>query len=104
MEFSYYDGTNWNDSWDTTANGGLPQAVAISLVLDDGPNGPREAQPGSAPTVSVSDVMASNPDQVYRLVVRLPACDLIPVSSSQSSSSQPSSSQSSSSASQNQGK
>jgi type II secretion system protein J len=47
LDFFYFDGTQWRDSWDTTTGDtGLPQAVRVKLQLAsaDGPS-PRGAQP-----------------------------------------------------------
>jgi type II secretory pathway pseudopilin PulG len=34
LEFSYYDGSNWNDTWDSTAQTNLlPMAVQVTLIL-----------------------------------------------------------------------
>ncbi len=33
LNFSYYDGTNWNDTWDGSAATNLPTAVRVSLQL-----------------------------------------------------------------------
>jgi hypothetical protein len=98
LEFSYFDGTQWDTSWDTTQNSGLPQAVKISMVLAD----PTHAgQTGyTAPQyASVADAAAQDPDSVYSTVVRLPASDSIqwPSDNSQSSSSSSSFTSSSSS-------
>jgi hypothetical protein len=97
LEFQYFDGTQWDSSWDTTSNGGLPQAVKISMVLSD-PS--QAAKPGySQPQfASVADAASQDPDSVYSTVVRLPGCDAIQwPSSSQSSGSSSSSTSGSSS-------
>ena len=47
LEFLFYDGTQWRDSWDTSAgDSGLPSAVRvrIHLALPDGPS-PVGSQP-----------------------------------------------------------
>ena len=33
LEFQYFDGANWQTSWDTTQGNGLPQLIKISLAL-----------------------------------------------------------------------
>lgn len=40
LEITYYDGTVWQDVWDSTGGLGLPQAVALSFTLDDGTENP----------------------------------------------------------------
>ena len=89
IEFSYYDGSQWNTAWDTTSYNGLPQLIKISIVLSD------PARPKSAPEqnfASVADAAQQDPDNVYSVIVRLPACDPIPTVSSSGSASGSSSS------------
>jgi hypothetical protein len=98
LEFQYFDGTQWDTSWDTTQNSGLPQAVKISMVLAD-PTHAGQAGYAAPQYASVADAAAQDPDSVYSTVVRLPASDpfQMPPSSSQSSSSSSSSTSSSTS-------
>jgi hypothetical protein len=98
LEFQYFDGTQWDTSWDTTQNSGLPQAVKISMVLAD-PTHAGQAGYAAPQYASVADAAAEDPDSVYSTVVRLPASDpfQMPSTSSQSSSSSGSSTSSSSS-------
>jgi hypothetical protein len=100
LEFQYFDGAQWDLSWDTVANSGLPQAVKISMVLSDPSQTgkPGYTQPQFA---SVADAASQDPDSVYSTVVRLPASDTIqwPANSQSSSSGSSSTSSSSSSAS-----
>jgi Prokaryotic N-terminal methylation motif len=94
IEFSYYDGSQWNTAWDTTSYNGLPQLIKISIVLSD------PSRPKSAPEqnfASVEDAAQQDPDNVYSVIVRMPACDPIPAVSSSGSSSGSSSSSSGSS-------
>ena len=35
LQFIYFDGFDWVDSWDSTTNGGLPVAVSITLTVMD---------------------------------------------------------------------
>jgi uncharacterized membrane protein YgcG len=76
LEFQYYDGTEWLTEWDTTANAGLPQAVKISLVLQQPARGSQEPKTYS----SVDDAMSQDPDSVYSIIVRIPAADPIDLS------------------------
>lgn len=39
IEFRYFDGTAWQDEWDSRAAGALPRAVRIALVLQPEPGG-----------------------------------------------------------------
>jgi type II secretory pathway pseudopilin PulG len=98
LEFQYFDGTQWDTSWDTTQNSGLPQAVKISMVLAD-PAHAGQAGYTAPQYASVADAAAQDPDSVYSTVVRLPASDpfQMPPSSSQSSDSSSSSTSSSTS-------
>jgi type II secretion system protein J len=47
LQFAYYDGTNWRDSWDSTTGGtNLPTAVRVRLQLGaDAGAGSRSADP-----------------------------------------------------------
>jgi len=46
LMFSYYDGTNWTDTWDSTTLGGLPRAVRVQIVLvSDEPSPLRAPEP-----------------------------------------------------------
>jgi len=36
LQFRYYDGSSWTDGWDSRVSQKLPNAVEISLLLDDG--------------------------------------------------------------------
>ncbi len=72
LEFRYFDGSQWLNQWDSTANGGVPRAVEISVYLRDDfddsqrPSGTFYTAAGAMPTMD-------NPDNLYRLVVHLPA-------------------------------
>lgn len=68
LEFRYFDGTQWLNEWDSTANGGLPRAVEIILVLQAEPNAV-----GLTPGLTPNDA-----DNVYQLIVHLPASDPVP--------------------------
>jgi type II secretory pathway pseudopilin PulG len=88
MQFSYFDGTTWNDTWDTTQNGGLPQAISVWILLNDvAASGQQQSndQASNAPT-SIADAQSSDPSRVYRIVVHLAACD--PMQAAASSSTQ----------------
>jgi hypothetical protein len=43
VEFDYYDGTEWNNTWDSTATFTLPAAIKFSLTF---------AQAGTAPALA----------------------------------------------------
>ncbi|MGD0382276.1 MAG: hypothetical protein ABSA77_02065 [Thermoguttaceae bacterium] len=73
IDFSYSDGTQWLDTWDSVSNGGLPVAVQISIVIT--PQHPRNTQN-----------LQSN---LYRLLVSIPSAQ--PTSSTTSSTSSTSS-------------
>jgi hypothetical protein len=84
LEFSYFDGSEWISAWDTTSYNGLPQLIKISIALTD------PARSKSAPAQSfssIADAAEQDPDNVYSVVVRVPACDPIPSVSGSSSSS-----------------
>ena len=33
LRFSYYDGSNWNDEWDSNQQGKLPSAIKVQLTI-----------------------------------------------------------------------
>jgi hypothetical protein len=82
LEFQYFDGANWQASWDTTQGNGLPQLIKISLALSN-PSRPKDQQVAAG--ASIADLLTQDPDSVYTMVVRMAACD--PVSPASSSSS-----------------
>ena len=88
LEFLYCDGTQWLTSWDTTSNSGLPQAVKISVAMADASRRTSTAG-GTSQFASIAEALAQDPESVYSVVVRMPACDPIPSTqqSGQSSSS-----------------
>jgi len=83
LEFQYFDGSNWQTSWDTTQGNGLPQLIKISLALSN-PSRPRDQEPTSG--MSIADLVAKDPDSVYTMVVRMSACDPVSPASSSTSS------------------
>lgn len=73
LNFSYWDGLEWSDAWDTTVEGRPPAAIAITLGIDvsdrdtDGV-GTQSFSDRIRTTSSVNDVMPTT----YRYVVALP--------------------------------
>ena len=70
LEFSYYDGTEWNDQWDTSQQGALPMAVQIVISIA------RTASGGGILPAGPSAANGNTPDnsvRTYRLTVPLPA-------------------------------
>jgi hypothetical protein len=67
IEFSYFDGLQWYDTWDSEAQGGLPMAIRIDIALR------REGEDEQAlpPSATVMDLQMDG-YPVYRLAVRLP--------------------------------
>jgi hypothetical protein len=55
LEFQYFDGANWQPSWDTTQGNGLPQLIKISLALSN-PSRPKDQEPTSG--ASIADLLA----------------------------------------------
>ncbi len=100
LEFSYFDGSEWVSAWDTTTYNGLPQLIKISIALAD----PAHTKPGDTPSFSsIADAADKDPDNVYSVVVRLPACDPIPSASGSASTSSTDSSSSSTNSSSSSG-
>lgn len=87
IEFRYFDGSTWQESWDSGAAGRLPRAVAIAIALSDKvddptaapTNDPRAAEPESVTTASQrrgASLFEESEDEqlpwkVYRLTVPL---------------------------------
>ena len=69
LEFWYFDGTEWYDSWDSEAQGGLPVAIEIVLGLDMSRS---LSQPETADATLLEEVI-TEPNTLYRLVVYLPS-------------------------------
>lgn len=84
VEFRYFDGQQWLNTWDSEEQGGIPMAIEISIVLN--PN--QQPQDGnfnssnnyaansSAGGVGVTS-FGFNPDDYYRLVVHLPPAEVV---------------------------
>jgi prepilin-type N-terminal cleavage/methylation domain-containing protein len=72
LEFRYFDGSQWLTEWDTTTQGGVPRAVEISIYLYDDRAASNQS---SSPVYTAAGAMPAmdNPDNLYRLVVHLPA-------------------------------
>ena len=74
IEFSYSDGTEWVDSWDSDEAGALPVAVQITLTIT--PNLVDDSQ--SSSLQMSTDAIASEEEEyslTYRLVVHLLAAE-----------------------------
>ena len=63
LQYRYFDGTQWLESWDSVAVGGLPLAIEITI-------GFRPAAEQSSNAIGDGDSKTST--DVYRLVVSLP--------------------------------
>ncbi len=70
LSLAYFDGTQWFDSWDSQANGGLPLAVEILLSINMEPAPENSVLAPSA--LQQTDARATEQPTVYRLVVYLP--------------------------------
>ena len=69
LEFAYTDGTQWLDSWDSTANGGLPMAVRVTLHITASKS-KRNSSQGSTGLASGS--ATSENTLPYTLLVSIP--------------------------------
>ncbi len=69
VEFRYWDGEDWLESWDSAEMGRFPGAIEIVLAID-----PQR----SAVTTQSADYVGSDEDSIetYRSVVHLPVTDL----------------------------
>ncbi len=92
LEFRYFDGTEWVETWDTTDRSGLPLAVLINLWLARPPK--RSASMGLWP----GEGREQGDLQQFQLLVHLPAARATTSSGSSSTSSTSTNSSSSSSA------
>jgi len=70
IEFRYFDGTEWLDTWDTEAQGRLPAAVEVAVAL-----GRIRHETGEVASWIASGEEEAEDDEtfVYRLLVDLPA-------------------------------
>lgn len=66
IQFSYFDGTEWLDEWDSASSGTLPLAIEITIALVD---------PDDEETGALVDISQADPEDVYRLVVHLPIAE-----------------------------
>lgn len=89
MEFAYFDGSDWYDSWDSAEQGSLPKAVEIRLYLRPKQSGSQSQEDvtgllgttASTATQTSSGLTASSSlsgldlglYHIYRMVVWLPA-------------------------------
>jgi type II secretory pathway pseudopilin PulG len=67
LEFWYFDGFQWYDSWDSEAQGGLPLAVEVVIGLDMS-RGLIANSPGSLEREEI----INEPATLYRMVIQLP--------------------------------
>lgn len=65
LGFRYFDGTTWNDMWDSYEQLGLPVAVEVTLVLMS----PSEA---FVDQYTSQDIVMIDPDSIYTMVVHIP--------------------------------
>jgi hypothetical protein len=76
LEFRYFDGWQWQTEWDSEELGGLPVAVEITIGIDPG-FGLDSAATDVAALRELS--MADMSEFMYRLVVRLPTAQPLPL-------------------------
>ena len=75
IQFSYFDGLSWWDTWDSVSMGGLP--LAVEVVIGFGPQ-PEDAM---TPTATTTSTTAADPagllqiEETYRLVIALPIAE-----------------------------
>lgn len=77
IQFAYFDGTQWTDSWDSDAQGCLPKAVEVRLYLRAASSlsGLATGTPsGELETAGITSALGDTQSyRVYRTVVYLPA-------------------------------
>lgn len=72
LTFRYFDGMQWLDQWDSTAQQGLPVAVEVTLVIDSRPEDERDTSMAAQMT-SFSQLAAGGDEQmVFQRVIGLP--------------------------------
>ncbi|MCS7237652.1 MAG: hypothetical protein NZ899_05200 [Thermoguttaceae bacterium] len=70
LEFWYFDGIQWYDSWDSEAQGGLPVAIEVIIGLDMS-RSPAVAN-AAATELAGSEPVLNEPQTLYRTVIYLP--------------------------------
>lgn len=71
VEFAYFDGASWTDSWDSDLQGTLPTAVEIRLYIR--PASSRREAAGAIGTSGIGISTDTGELRMYRTVVYLPA-------------------------------
>ena len=73
LEFRYFDGEQWQPTWDSEEASGLPMAieVAIAIEADDGDVRPSASTTNSPDTLN--DVSPVGNVRVYHQVIRIPS-------------------------------
>jgi peptidyl-tRNA hydrolase len=86
IQFRYFDGLQWLSAWDSQQLGGVPMAVEIILALQ---TSEESAQSESLLTEMSFDATTAqlDPNHVYRLVVHLPAAEVIDTTTATSTTS-----------------
>lgn len=80
--FSYHDGLEWAESWDSDELGGLPVAVRIAIVI--APDDQRDELLSSVMSGG-SSLLEDGQAKVYYLIVHLPTAELLSSSDSDES-------------------
>jgi hypothetical protein len=79
LQLSYFDGTNWNDTWDSTQPSTLPNSdgvtpqgapVAIAIVI-----GVQTDNPDQQNSSSTSSLGGGNGLKMYRRVIAIPTAN-----------------------------
>ncbi len=73
MEFRYFDGQQWQMTWDSEAAGGLPVAVEVAIAIAE-PRRDRQAAEPAGPA-SLADAAQQPRLHVYRQVIRIPPAE-----------------------------
>jgi prepilin-type N-terminal cleavage/methylation domain-containing protein len=71
IEFRYFDGSTWLQEWDTSAQGKLPTAIEVAIVITPVLRNNAKELASSMPSGSL--FADPNQQHVYRLLVRLPS-------------------------------
>jgi hypothetical protein len=68
LKFSYYDGSNWNDAWDSNQQGKLPSAVKVMLTIRSA----RKSGGSGLGGLGLGGASHEKRDAVYDILVDLP--------------------------------
>ena len=76
IQFYYFDGLSWWDTWDSVSMGGLPLAVEVTIGFGPQPEDAMAAAPTTTTATTASELAATlEIEETYRLVIALPIAE-----------------------------